>query len=165
MIVYGVDPGITGAIAYYDKKLGVLQIKNMPTLTEQYLKKGKLRKRKYTDENEVVTIIKNFNRQSNQSKVMFIEKVAARPGQGVTGMFGFGRSLGVLIGVAAALELPTVLVTPQKWRKFTKCAKGKDGSLAKARELFPADAEYFKLKKHDGRSDAALIAYYGSFYG
>ena len=86
------------------------------------------------------------------------------PGQGVSSVFSFGRSVGVIEGVLAMRGVPTTLVIPQRWQKACDVRGGKDGSRERAMQLFPDYSELFKLKKHDGRADAALIAYYGSIH-
>jgi len=64
--------------------------------------------------------------------------------------------------VLAGLNVPLNYVTPQAWQKAVSVRGGKDGSRLRAVELFPAYASLFRLKKWDGRSDAALIAWYGA---
>jgi len=86
-------------------------------------------------------------------------------GQGVTSVFSFGRSLGAIEGVIAARSIKATLITPQTWQKAMGVTGGKDGARARAMELFPWNIDYFKLKKHDGRADAALIACWGLRHG
>jgi crossover junction endodeoxyribonuclease RuvC len=95
-------------------------------------------------------------------KAAFLERVNAMPGQGVTSVFSFGRSTGIVEGILAAYDIPTTLVTPQAWQKAVGQRAGKDGSRERAMQLFPAQADLFQRKRDDGRSDAALIAYYGA---
>ena len=80
-------------------------------------------------------------------------------------MFNFGKSYGTIIGIVTALEMPITYVTPQEWQKKVKMQGGKDGSRARASELLPAYSDLFARKKDDGRSDSALIAFYGFCYG
>jgi len=91
-----------------------------------------------------------------------IERVSAMPKQGVVSVFGFGRSYGEARGVVGALNIPMHLVTPQKWKKHFGLSSDKDQPRALATRLFPSVSEHFKLKKHDGRAEAALIALYGA---
>jgi len=87
----------------------------------------------------------------------YIEKVHARPGQGVTSMFTFGRNYGFLRGLLIALGIPFEEVTPQKWQKAMGCmSKGdKNVTKQKAQQLFP------DLKITHATADALLIAEYG----
>lgn len=92
-----------------------------------------------------------------------VESVHSKPKQGVSSSFNFGMVYGIAQGVIVAHGIPLYFVTPQKWQKamFSKQdgADTKTQSLAVARRLFPkAD---IRLKKHHGRSDAVLLAYYG----
>jgi crossover junction endodeoxyribonuclease RuvC len=151
--VIGIDPGISGAIAIL--KDGVLhRLIDMPTLE---LDSGKTKKR-HISAAGLATILNVFISDADCHVV--IEKVGAMPGQGVTSMFNFGRSAGIIEGVVAALLIPNTYVTPQTWTKAVGRAAGKDASRMRAMELFPSKADLFKRAKDDGRADAALIAYW-----
>jgi crossover junction endodeoxyribonuclease RuvC len=47
----------------------------------------------------------------------FVEFVNARPGEGPTGAFAFGRARGVVEGVLAAAGIPITFVTPPAWKR------------------------------------------------
>jgi crossover junction endodeoxyribonuclease RuvC len=93
----------------------------------------------------------------------FVELVSAMPNQGVSSMFGFGKSAGIIEGVLGAMRIPVTFVTPQKWIKAMGVRGGKDGSRQRASELLPEFASEFKRVKDNGRSDACLIALYGAY--
>jgi crossover junction endodeoxyribonuclease RuvC len=151
--VIGIDPGISGAIAVFED--GVLhRLIDMPTLE---LDSGKTKKR-HISAAGLATILNVFISDADCHVVT--EKVTARPGQGVTSMFNFGRSAGIIEGVVAALQIPNTYVTPAAWTKAVSRAAGKDASRMRAMELFPSKADLFKRAKDDGRADAALIAYW-----
>jgi crossover junction endodeoxyribonuclease RuvC len=84
------------------------------------------------------------------------------PNQGVSSMFTFGKSAGIIEGVLGAMNIPVTFVTPQKWMKAMNVVGGKDGSRKRASELLPEFASEFKRVKDNGRSDACLIALYGA---
>jgi len=150
--VIGIDPGISGAIAVFDwytKKL--VEIIDMPTLE---VESGKTKKRHIS-----AVSLANYLVGFTDTHIV-IEKVGAMPGQGVTSMFNFGRSAGIIEGVVAALEMPNTYVAPATWTKAVGRAAGKDASRMRAMELFPSKADLFKRAKDDGRADAALIAYW-----
>ena len=150
--VIGIDPGISGAIAVFDwytKKL--VEIIDMPTLE---VESGKTKKRHIS-----AVSLANYLVGFTDTHIV-IEKVGAMPGQGVTSMFNFGRSAGIIEGVVAALEMPNTYVTPAAWTKAVGRAAGKDASRMRAMELFPSKAELFKRAKDDGRADACLIAHW-----
>jgi crossover junction endodeoxyribonuclease RuvC len=84
------------------------------------------------------------------------------PGQGVTSMFNFGQSFGVIKGICAALNLPIYFVRPTKWKKYFNLIKtNKDASRTKAIEVFPYFSSQLSRKKDSNKADAILIA---SFY-
>jgi crossover junction endodeoxyribonuclease RuvC len=95
------------------------------------------------------------------SAVAVLEQVSSMPGQGVSSMFAFGESYGIVKGVLAAFQIPTHLVTPVKWKKAMGLNASKDGSRAKAIEMWPEQASMFKRVKDDGRAESCLIALWG----
>jgi len=153
MTILGIDPGASGGIAFFSMQRGLLSIFDMPTVE---VKRGGKNKR------EVSAAMLNAIIGARDIDAAFVEKVGAMPGQGVSSMFQFGRSVGMIEGVLSALEIPTNYVTPQVWQKAVGARGGKDASRARAAELFPAYAANFSRKKDDGRADAALIAWYGA---
>jgi crossover junction endodeoxyribonuclease RuvC len=151
----GIDVGLNGAIALVQdgELVGVV---DMPTVTLD--RNGKAKRQVSVP--ELVEIIKQFDPDE-----AFTERVFAMSGQGVTSVFSFGRSLGVVEGILGALRIKNTLVTPQTWQKGINVTNGKDGSRARAMELFPEQMALFKRVKDDGRSDAALIALWGAKHG
>ena len=151
----GIDVGLNGAIALVvDGEL--ITVVDMPTVTLD--RNGKAKRQVSVP--ELVQIVKDFDPTD-----AFVEKVFAMAGQGVTSVFSFGRSLGVVEGVLTTLKIKTTLMTPQTWQKGIAVTGGKDGSRARAMELFPNQMALFKRVKDDGRSDAALIALWGNKNG
>lgn len=153
MIILGIDPGINGAIAEYDTETGHVVISDMPTM--EVTRNGK-KKREVNAQLLSLVVAKAY------AKKAVLERVGAMPGQGVTSVFSFGRSVGIVEGVLAAYDIPTTIIIPTVWQKAVGLRGGKDGSRERATQLFPAQADLFVRKKDDGRSDAALIAYYGT---
>ena len=91
-----------------------------------------------------------------------IEQVSAMPGQGVTSMFNFGQSFGILKGICSAMQLPLFFVRPAKWKKhFNLINSQKDASRTRAIEIFPYFSSQLSKKKDSNKADAILIA---SFY-
>jgi crossover junction endodeoxyribonuclease RuvC len=151
----GIDVGLNGAIALVQDG-DLIGVVDMPTVTLD--RNGKAKRQVSVP--ELVDIIKQFD--PNEA---YVEKVFAMAGQGVTSVFSFGRSLGVVEGVLTTLKIKTTLMTPQTWQKGLGMTGGKDGSRARAMELFPEQTALFKRVKDDGRADAALIALWGSKHG
>lgn len=155
MIILGIDPGLNGALAFYDTTEKTIDVVDMPTV--EVTRNGKVKR-------EVSPALVANAIAGRGTAAAFLERVNAMPGQGVTSVFSFGRSTGILEGVLAAYDIPTTIITPQTWQKATQVRDGKDGSRERAMQVFPAYASLFARKKDDGRSDSALIAYYGSTF-
>jgi crossover junction endodeoxyribonuclease RuvC len=152
-MIVGIDPGASGALAFFDMEKGTLEIVDMPVIEIE--RGGKLKRE--ISPHFAAAAIRDF-----KPRVAWLEKVGAMPGQGVSSMFQFGRGVGLVEGVLAALDVPVNYVTPQAWQKAVGLRGGKDGSRLRAVELFPRYASLFARKKDDGRSDASLIAWYGA---
>ena len=156
MLIIGIDPGLSGSICFLiDGK--ILDVIEMPTMAE-----GKKNKRQVNGSqvfNEITKRTKEY--QKNQVRVV-IEQVSAMPGQGVTSMFNFGQSFGVLKGVCTAMQLPMYFVRPAKWKKYFNLINSeKDASRTRAIEIFPSFSASLSKKKDSNKADAILIA---SFY-
>jgi crossover junction endodeoxyribonuclease RuvC len=147
-LIIGVDPGLGGAIAFLDVDEWTLQVWDMPTL-----KIGKTNKRSLC----LHTLAEHFRSQSHH---VILEQVHAMPGQGVTSMFNFGKGYGSIEAMLVALHHSYTKVTPQRWKKVMVVPASKDGARARASELMPLCANAWKLKKHDGRAEAALMAFW-----
>ena len=81
------------------------------------------------------------------------------PGQGVTSMFNFGQSFGVIKGICAAMRLPLHFVRPAKWKKYFNLLNSeKQASRTKAIEIFPEISHKLSKKKDINKADAILIA-------
>ena len=153
MIIIGVDPGISGAISIVENKK-ILEVYDTPTMIE-----GKKNKRQINGA-QVTNIIKERLNKGNEV-VVVVEHVNAMPGQGVTSMFNFGQSFGVIKGICAALSLPIYFVRPTKWKKhFNLIKTHKDASRTKVIEAYPEISSKLHRKKDCNRADAILIALY-----
>ncbi|AFY60102.1 holliday junction resolvasome, endonuclease subunit [Synechococcus sp. PCC 6312] len=98
--------------------------------------------------------------------LLVIEKVHSMPGQGVSSTFKFGQGYGAILGIAAALSIPTELVTPQAWKKtvLAGTAKDKDAAIDYCRRMFPQVSLLPGprcRKPHDGLADSLCILEYG----
>jgi crossover junction endodeoxyribonuclease RuvC len=154
VIYIGIDPGLNGAIAFLDTEKGHLSVVDMPTFE---VKRNNKAKREVN-----AAGLAHILAAAQKVQGIILERVGAMPGQGVTSVFSFGRSVGLVEGVLAAYLLPVSIVTPQAWQKAAGVRGGKDGSRMRACELFPNYAGLFALKKHDGRADAAIMAWYAA---
>jgi crossover junction endodeoxyribonuclease RuvC len=152
MFYLGVDPGMNGAIAILEDEK-IVQIFDMPT-TE--VKVGNSLKKRVNPQ-ELVSELALFKDQDIKG---IVEQVNAMPSQGVTSMFSFGRSLGVIEGVLAGCLIPYSHVTPAVWKKALGVNSSKDGTREMAMRIWPSKTDLFKRKKDDGRAEAALLALY-----
>lgn len=152
-VVIGIDPGAAGAVAIIGVDGKLIEVWDMPTVQIQI---GKALKSRVSPEMlaHELSCWKNV-------RCAYLEKVNAMPGQGVTSMFAFGESYGIVRGVLAGLSIKCETVPPAKWKRDMKVNEGKDGSRARAVQLWPDKAGEFKRVKDDGRAEAALIAEWG----
>ena len=156
MLIIGIDPGITGAICFFDNG-EVKDIIEMPNMAE-----GKKNKRQINGPQIYNEISKRIINIPKNEVVVVIEQVSAMPGQGVTSMFNFGQSFGVLKGICSAMQLSMHFVRPAKWKKYFNLIKTeKDASRTKVIEIFPYISSQLSRKKDSNKADAILIA---SFY-
>ena len=152
MIVAGVDPGLSGGIAFLNSRNYILDTFDMPLL--EMTKDGK--KKRAVD----CAFLGSYFSEFKPDKC-FVEQVGAMPGQGVTSMFNFGKAVGSIDGICGAFLIPIHYVTPQQWKKHFGLVAAKDASRARAVQVFPANHADFKLKKNDGKAEAALICEWG----
>jgi len=153
MIIIGIDPGISGSICFFEDGK-ITDIVEMPNMAE-----GKKNKRQVNGAqiyNEISSRIKNFNKEDIK---VVIEQVSAMPGQGVTSMFNFGQSFGVLKGICSAMQLSTYFIRPVKWKKYFNLINSeKDASRTKAIQIFPYISSKLSKKKDVNKADAILLA-------
>ena len=167
MIIFGIDPGVSGAICVLKKEEGkIIEVYEMPTMID-----GKKNKRQVNGA-EVTNIFKKelINNEIDTKEIpenyekfakVVVEHVTAMPGQGVTSMFNFGQSFGVIKGICAALKIPIYFVRPTKWKKhFNLIKTHKDASRTKVIEIYPNISSKLSRKKDSNKADAILIARY-----
>ena len=155
MLIIGIDPGISGSICFL-KDGRILEVIEMPVMTE-----GKKNKKQVNGAQIYNEFLKRINKKEDEIRVV-IEQVSAMPGQGVTSMFNFGQSFGILKGICSAMQLPMFFVRPTKWKKYFNLINSqKDASRTRAIEIFPYFSTQLSKKKDSNKADAILIA---SFY-
>ena len=160
MLVIGIDPGISGSICFFENGK-ILDVVEMPTMT-----KGKKNKRQVNGSQVYNEISKRIKKIDKKDIRVIIEQVSAMPGQGVTSMFNFGQSFGILKGICSAMQLSMYFIRPAKWKKYFNLINSeKDASRTKAIEIFPYYSSYLSKKKDSNKADAILIAnyYYETF--
>ena len=154
MIIFGIDPGVSGAISVIENGK-IIDVFDMPTMID-----GKKNK-KQVNGSQVTNIIKEKLSDNNKEVIVAVEHVNAMPGQGVASMFNFGQSFGVIKGICAALSIPIYFVRPTKWKKYFNLIKtNKDASRTKVIEAYPEISSKLTRKKDSNKADAILIAMY-----
>ena len=153
MLIIGIDPGISGSICFFEDGK-ILDVVEMPTMTE-----GKKNKKQVNGSQIYNEIEKRIHKIEKQDIRVIIEQVSAMPGQGVTSMFNFGQSFGILKGICSAMQLPMYFVRPAKWKKYFGLINSeKDASRTRAIEMFPYFSSQLSRKKDSNKADAILIA-------
>ena len=146
--ICAVDPGLKGAVAFFEPEDGMVSVYEMPVAD------GNIDAATFSD---ILIMWK--------PRIALVEQVGARPGQGVSSMFKFGCGYGMIRGVIAAREVPLHLVTPAKWKKYFGLSSDKEASRALALRLWPQHAGLFKRKKDEAAAEAALLALYAHKQG
>ena len=155
MLIIGIDPGISGSICFFEDGK-ILEAIEMPIMTE-----GKKNKKQVNGAQIYNEFLKRINKEDDEVRVV-IEQVSAMPGLGVTSMFNFSQSFGILKGICSAMQLPMFFVRPAKWKKYFNLINSqKDASRTRAIEIFPYFSTQLSKKKDSNKADAILIA---SFY-
>ena len=153
MLIIAIDPGITGSICFFEDGK-IINLIEMPNMTD-----GKKNKKQVNGSqiyNEISSRIKNIEKKNIK---VVIEQVSAMPGQGVTSMFNFGQSFGVLKGICSAMQLSTYFIRPAKWKKYFNLINSeKDASRTKAIQIFPYISSELSKKKDANKADAILLA-------
>ena len=156
MLVIGIDPGISGSICFLNDG-EILDVIEMPTMTD-----GKKNKKQVNGSQIFNEISKRINNVDVKEVRVVIEQVSAMPGQGVTSMFNFGQTFGILKGICSAMQLSMYFVRPAKWKKYFNLINSeKDASRTRVIEIFPYISSQLSKKKDSNKADAILIA---SFY-
>ncbi len=156
MFIIGIDPGISGSICFFEDG-NIIDVIDMPTMTD-----GKKNKRQVNGSQIYNEISKRITRIDKSKVRVIIEHVTAMPGQGVTSMFNFGQSFGILKGICSAMQLSMYFVRPARWKRYFNLINSeKDASRTRAIEIFPYFSSQLSKKKDSNKADAILIA---SFY-
>ena len=148
MRVIGIDPGVSGAVVLLENNVPI-EWMVMPTV-----KQGSTTRVNASALAEFLI--------ENPCEHALVEMVGAMPKQGVTSMFNFGHSCGVLNGVLSALLIPHTMVTPQTWKKRAGLiGTDKDAARSRGLQLWPMWLDLNQTGKGQALADAALIARYG----
>lgn len=151
--VYGIDPGMTGAIAKVTISGASYCVDDMPV---EHVRNtaGKLRGQ-YVEQKLADLLSYSYPSQTR----VFVERQGSMPDQSAQSVFSTGFGFGLIRGVLVGRSMPYEIVHPQVWKKAMGVTSDKTTSLAKARALFPlCDLGH---RKDAGRAEALLIAEWG----
>ncbi len=153
MMIIGIDPGISGSICFFQDGI-IKDVIEMPTMTD-----GKKNKRQVNGAQIFNEISERINKFDKKNIKVVIEQVSAMPGQGVTSMFNFGQSFGILKGICSAMHLPVY---------YVRLLSGKNILILLIQKKMRAEQELLKFfhifhhncqkKKDNNKADAILIA-------
>lgn len=149
----GVDPGLSGALAFYDPAAGDLQVWDMPvhSIKVNGKKKNTL---------DIFGLANIIDPMANEVIMAAVEEVGAMPKQGVTSSFNFGFNAGCAQMAIAAYFIPMKTIRPNVWKAALGVSRDKDQARRQASRLLPKHSNLWPLVKHDGRAEAAMLAYY-----
>ena len=143
MLIIGIDPGHSGAVAWQNKgEHHAVPFKDM-------------------GDGEMLELFEGLGSHT----FAYLENVHSMPGQGVSSTFKFGVHFGKLKMALTAAGIGYETVAPSKWQKKMSCLSGGDKKITreKAGELFPRvniSGRGIKAPTH-AVADALLIAEYG----
>ena len=171
MIYIGIDPGVTGAWAAVRTAQGspsapptLLTVQDLPTYQDG--KHKRLDASALIDQLTVFSSPLNLDRLAGDGLPVIghvaVELLVAPPGVASTTAFSMGWTAAtvdcalILSGLAAVSDK----VAPVVWKRAMRVTSDKASSLSRANELFGPDnaAQWWPLKKHHNRAEAALIA-------
>lgn len=150
--IIAIDPGKSGGIC--------VKIGSGITLYDTPVIKGD---KTHYDTKRMSDILGQFD---DLNPTVVIERQQAMPKQGVSSTFQTGMGYGLWLGIIAGLQLPHEVIAPATWKKamLADMPPGKESSRLKALQLFPYLADDLKLKKHEARAEALLLAVYYERY-
>jgi hypothetical protein len=140
MIILGIDPGVHGALALFDKNEGRVTVHDMPDTTDT-----------------LSELVASFPKVAG----CMIEKPFYPKIIGTKNVAKIAEAYGRIKAVLFFHGIAIREVAPRDWKAALGLSDSKAASREKAGAFFPDDADQWRLAKHDGRAEAALIAWYG----
>lgn len=141
LCIAAVDPGLSGAVAFYYPQYDRIAVEDMPTVAGNV---------------DAATLAQRI--RATAPDFAIVEIASSRRGQGVSSVFKFGCGYGAIIGVLAALEIPTHLISASRWKKHFGLSSDKERSRALALRFWPSRSDLFSHKRDHGRAESALLA-------
>lgn len=158
----GVDPGVSGAIAFYSPPESLVSAGELHVFDIPIQKRSKHTSSKEMNLIETVKIFREHLTLTGEIALAYIEEPHSMPNQGVVSTFTFGKACGAIEGIVSAFGIPLISAVPSVWKATLGLDSVKRKSIIKAQEIFvdiPNALNYFNGSKCDGRAEAALLAY------
>ena len=146
MLIFGIDPGLTGAIALWDSEAGGATVWDMPVVAKAM---------------DVHVLHDLLHRGQGKHSLAMVERQQAMPGQGVSSTFRAGGNYASVLTTLTLTGIPFTLVSPARWKRAMGLNQDKEASRAMALQLFPYLADKLSRKKDEGRAEALLLMEYG----
>lgn len=144
--VLGVDPGLTGALAWLDVTGALIDVVDMPVVAGD------------VDTETLLALLRQGEAYGGLGVVTAVlEWPGLMPGNGAKSARSMGISLGRLETAILACSIPVTRVTPNVWKRAMGLSADKEASRALAKRTWPSTG-YFDRRKDDGRAEAALLA-------
>ena len=140
MRIIGIDPGKQGAIAVLDTAEWRVDTFDMPDTID--------------GRREILSEIGKVN-------VAWVERPFYPPKIGIRHVATIAEGFGILQACLTFAGVPTRFAEASAWKKTLRLSADKAASRQLASLTWPDDADQWRLAKHDGRAEAALIALYG----
>lgn len=139
-IILGIDPGIKGALALFDKAERRVTVHDMPATTQEL--------------DDLLSSIPPV-------KFAVVEKPYYPKVIGITNAARIAEAYGRIKALLYTHGISANEVRPAEWKAALNLSSNKAASRESATMFFPDDADQWKRAKDDGRAEAALIAWYG----
>jgi hypothetical protein len=154
MIFIGVDPGLSGAIAFVSEN--GCAVEDLPTMPLP----GKGMITRKVDGRALAQLIRR-NIPIGETAAVFCEQVNTMGGKNnaVQTQGSLMRTLGAVEAVLECMGMAPTMLSPQKWKRFYGLDSKKENSLATARALY--ESAPLALAKHHNRAEAILIGHWG----
>jgi crossover junction endodeoxyribonuclease RuvC len=157
MVIYGIDPGVSGAVAVVrDRRL--LAVADLPAET---VIGSPFVKRRIACA-ELAALLRALRcEHGDGADLALIEQISAMPRQGAASTFSLGDTAGAIRGVLAALGMPHRFAPARAWKAHYRLGKDKAQARTAASELFPEHAAHWLRVRDHNRAEAVLLARYG----
>lgn len=163
-IYIGIDNGLSGAVVSINQDTTLTSYADTPTID---MKKGKGKKQEFVVREMRKCLVDIITNTSAEIWVI-LEAAQAMPKQGLSSTFTTGRGAGLWEGLVVGLDLKYDIIHPKTWTKTVlhdlPAGDPKRRSMIKSQRIFPnlpLTKPNGTVLSMDGRSDAALLAYYG----